>query len=124
MIDREVILDLLPLYRAGLGSPATRALVEAYLAAHPEPAAEPAEEGRWRESLAQARRLSRARRYWFGAALALTALSLAIRIHFEGGRLVEAHLLAMETPLLFAPLVAGAAVAWIVYWRLTRNAGG
>jgi anti-sigma factor RsiW len=35
-ITREVILDLLPLYLAGEGSPATRSLVERYLETDPE----------------------------------------------------------------------------------------
>ena len=35
-ITREVILDLLPLYLAGEGSPGTRALVEKYLETEPE----------------------------------------------------------------------------------------
>ena len=42
MIDRDVILDLLPLYRAGLGSAGTRRLVEAWLEEHPELGEEPA----------------------------------------------------------------------------------
>ena len=124
MIDRDVILDLLPLYRAGLGSPATRALVEDWLAAHPDLAdarAVPAEP-RLREAFERARRRARVRRWLFGAALALTAVSLAIRLEFAGGRLVSAHLLALDAPALFAPMALTAVAAWLGYWRVTRGA--
>lgn len=123
MIDRDVIIDLLPLYRAGLASPATRALVEAYLAEHPElerTADASPDEAKWRESLERSRRLARRRRYLFAMAVAFSALAFAIRLDVENGRVLGAHLLAMDAPLLFVPLALAAGVAWLIYWRITR----
>lgn len=123
MIDRDIILDLLPLYRAGLGSSKTRDAVEAWLEAHPERGEDRAtmpEDAEWRASLDRARRVSRWRRWILGAAMALTALSLALEIHFgsDGFRM---RLVALDAPLMFAPLALGAVIAWIAYWRISRG---
>ena len=123
MIDRDIILDLLPLYRAGLGSAKTRAAVEAWLAAHPEageaPAAMP-EGADWRTSFDRARSLSRRRRWVFGAAMVLTALCLATEFHF-GADGFRVRLVALGAPLMFAPLALAAVIAWVSYWRMSRQ---
>lgn len=119
MIDRDVIVDLLPLYRAGLGSAATRALVDAYLADHPgldATLADPDDEA-WRAMLARARRLSRWRRWLFGIAIALTVICLALEIDLTGHP-PTVRLLALRAPLAFAPIAVAALAAWIAYWRL------
>ena len=124
MIDRDIILDLLPLYRAGLGSAKTRALVEAWLEEHPELAEEPAaiaESADWRAPFDRARRVSRWRRRVYGLAIALTVLCLAIDIRSGPGGAFQARLLALEFPALFAPLAVGAVIAWILYWRIARG---
>jgi hypothetical protein len=124
MIDRDIILDLLPLYRAGLGSTKTRALVEAWLEEHPEhdeaPAAMP-ESTAWRAPFERARRVARWRRRTYGVAIALTVLSLALHLGTGPDGAFEVRLLALEFPVLFAPLALAAAIAWTIYWRIARS---
>lgn len=123
MIDRDIILDLLPLYRAGLGSAKTRAAVEAWLTAHPEHGEAPAtlpEDADWRTSFDRARRLSRLRRWIFAAAMALTVMTLALKLHF-GADGFRVRLAALDAPLLFAPLALAALIAWVSYWRMRER---
>jgi hypothetical protein len=123
MIDRDIILDLLPLYRAGLGSPTTRALVAAWLAEHPEldGGSDHNRDGEdWRDTLARARRIARWRRWTFGIAIALTVICLAIEIDLTGHP-PTVRLLALKAPLAFAPIALAAIVAWIAYWLLRRK---
>lgn len=125
MIDRDIILDLLPLYRAGLGSAKTRALVEAWLAEHPgldDCAASAApERAEWREPFDRARSISRRRRRLHALAIALTALCFALEIHFGPGGGIQIRPVALDAPLLFAPLGVAALVAWLFYWRAVRG---
>ena len=124
MIDRDIILDLLPLYRAGLGSAKTRALVETWLSEHPELGDEPAatpESADWRAPFDRARRVSRWRRRVYGLAIALTVLCLALHLSTGPGGTFQVRLLALEFPALFAPLALGAVIAWILYWRIARS---
>jgi hypothetical protein len=126
-IDREIILDLMPLYRAGLASGPSRRLVEAWLAEHPadrvwsgtapDDAREPGEFA----AFARARRLRRWLRQLYGIALALTAISLTTQLHFEGGALTSARLVALDHPLAFAPAILAAIAAWAGYFGLRRR---
>ena len=125
-IDREIISDLLPLYRAGLASEPSRRLVEAWLADHPDeqalrgaPAAPADADGL--AALTKARRLRRRLRHLYGLALALTVLSLTSEFHFASGRLESARLVAFDHPLAFAPVVLGAMAAWGFYLGLRRR---
>jgi hypothetical protein len=124
MIDRDIILDLLPLYRAGLGTAKTREAVEAWLREHPEPGEDRpamAESGDWRAPFDRARRVSRWRRRSYGLAIALTVLCLALHITTGPDGAFHVQLLALEAPIYFAPLALGAIVAWIAYWRIARG---
>ena len=126
-IDREIILDLMPLYRSGLASEPSRRLVEAWLCEHP---AESRDEDTGRShadadeaflAFARARRLRRWQRRLYGIAIGLTVLCFSAEFHFEGGRLTSARLLAFDHPLAFAPLIAAAALAWAGYALLRRR---
>lgn len=121
MIDDDIILDLVPLYRAGLGSPATRAAVEAWLSAQGEVVPARRGDDGLLGAMATARRLARWRRRWFAAAVTLTALCLSVGIDVPSGRV---RLLALELPHLLAPVALAAVAAWLVYWRLRRRAEG
>jgi hypothetical protein len=122
-IDREIILDLMPLYRSGLASEPSRRLVEAWMAEHPAERAARADphDPEGFAAFARARRLRRWLRRLYGLAFALTAISLSTRFHFAGGRLESARLVALDQPLAFAPAVLGAAAAWIAYFWLRRR---
>lgn len=128
-VDREVIRDLLPLYRAGLASPQSRALVEQHLAADPElmrelKAAAKVDE-RLRESELEAFSRSRTRirrlRWLFGLAIGFTVLALPLRVQFDANGVSDVHLLAMEAPLIFLPLLVLAAACWTGYFLLKRR---
>ena len=123
-IDRDVILDLLPLYDSGLASPATRRLVAQWLAAQGGEAparariARDGEEAQAElDALLRAKRLLRRQRWLFGAATGVTALCFSLEIRFGGG-VPEVRLLALEHPLAFLPVIIGAALLWLGYFRL------
>jgi hypothetical protein len=124
-IDREVILDLLPLCQSGLASPASRRLVEDWLRDHPEaPAEAEAAAGTGAdgiEALARARRLRRWQRRLYGFAIGFTVLCLSAEFHIEQGRLVAARLLALDHPLPFVPVVLAAIACWTGYALLKRR---
>jgi hypothetical protein len=126
-MDPDVISDLLPLYRSGLASAASRRLVEEWLAEHEaearlegEAAGDGADDLALR-ALEQARRLRRRLRWLFGLAIGLTVFCASTKIEFEGGQLVSARPLALDLPLLFAPLIVAAAACWISYALLKRR---
>ena len=129
-IDREVIRDLLPLYRSGLASPATRRLVEAHLASDPElagqlnlpdqPASDAAATEEFR-AFARSRSLLRWQRRLFGLAVGLTVLSLATAMRIDDHGISNVRLLAVEQPLAFAPVVVAAIVSWIGYFVFKRR---
>jgi anti-sigma factor RsiW len=126
-IDPEIIKDLLPLYRSGLASPASRRLVEAWLAEHSPDAADEAgiapagsDEAVLR-ALDRARRLRRRLRWLFGLAIGLTVFCASMEIRLEGGLPVSVRLLAVEMPLAFAPAIAAALACWTGYFVLRRR---
>jgi anti-sigma factor RsiW len=133
-VTRDVILDLLPLYLAGETSPATRALVDAYLKTDPELAAR-AREGSAAlpkvelgprpelelESLRKTRTVMRRLRWLFALAISTTALSLATRVQFAGGGISEIRLLVLDYPWLFGPGLGLAVVFWVAYLGLRRR---
>lgn len=130
IVDREVIRDLLPLYRSGLASPATRALVEAHLASDPELAgqldtpghgADDAQAAQEFRAFARSRMLLRWQRRLFGLAVGLTVLSLTTAMHIDEHGISNVRLLAVEEPLAFAPIIIAAVAAWIGYAVFKRR---
>jgi len=126
MIDDDVILDLLPLYRSGAASPATEQLVRGWLAAHPEfddtPAAAPPGDAEVR-AFAQARLLARWRRRLYGLAIGLSVLLLTTNITSEQGRVRSIRLVGLDHPVGFVVLALCAAGAWYGYWRISKRLG-
>jgi hypothetical protein len=122
-IDRDIIFDLLPLYRAGLASDASRRAVDAWFAAHPEdglkPPARPDKD--LAASLDRARQLRRRLRWLYGLAIAFTVFSFGFELRFDGGGLASARLLALDYPLAFAPVMLAALVCWLGYFWLKRR---
>jgi hypothetical protein len=126
-VSDDVIRDLLPLYRSGLASPATEALVGAWLAAHPEfgetdaPAQPASSDAGALRALSEARRLARWRRRLYGVSIGLTVLLFTTRLTFDKGHLVAVHLVALELPGVFGPIALCAAAGWYGYWRLSAR---
>lgn len=132
-VPREVILDLLPVYLAGEASPATRALVEAHLAQDPElaervrnggeawPVATPLAPELELQSLRRTRAVLTRLRWLFALAVSTTALSLAIRMRFEGGRITELRPMILDYPWLFGPLMIAAIGFWVAYAAFRRK---
>ena len=121
-VDREVILDLLPLYDAGLASPASRRLVETWLSAQGGDArgrimSDAADAAAELDALLRAKRLLRRQRWLFGGAVGFTALCFSLEIQL-GGAVPVVRLLALDHPLPFLPVIAGAALLWLLYFRL------
>jgi hypothetical protein len=135
-VTREVILDLLPLYLAGEGSPATRALVEDYMKQDPELAERLRQQ--WAESFAKVapselppdlelqslhrtRRLLGWQRRLFGFAIGFSALALSSEFSWHGGRFQEFHFLIRDYPGPFGTLLALGLVCWSGYFLLRRR---
>lgn len=135
-VTREVILDLIPLVLGGEASPASRALVEEYLKQNPDLAdrvqvlhtegfapigsSELTPDLELR-SLRRTKRLLGLQRWLFGLGIALTAVSLGMRIEFRGGRIAEFRFLLSEYPLeLGIPLVVGLGLL-IAYFAIRRK---
>ena len=122
-IDRDIIFDLLPLYRAGLASDASRRAVDAWFATHPEdglkPPARPDED--LAASFDRARQLRRRLRWLYGLAIAFTAFSFGFELRFDGNSLASARLLALDYPLAFAPVMMAALASWLGYFWLKRR---
>jgi anti-sigma factor RsiW len=134
-VHSDVIRDLLPLYVAGEGSPATRALVEQGLADDPELArlvrelaagdqslADAAREvapaaGSERRALDATRRWLRRRSQLMALALAATLLPLSFSYGPEG-----LHFFVLEgTPWAVSVLWTAAVGLWIAYWHAGRR---
>jgi hypothetical protein len=135
-ITREVILDLIPLVLGGEASPASRALVEEYLKENPDLA------DRVRvlqgegfapigsseltpdlelKSLRRTKRLLGLQRWLFGLGIALTAISLGMRIEYREGRITEFRFLLSEHPLeLGIPLAIGLGLL-VAYFAIRRR---
>ena len=133
-VTREVILDLLPVYLAGEASPDTRALIDEYLEQDPDLARRVLEQSRAAfptpapprpelelASLMRTRRLLGVQRWLFGFAIAFTAIGLATRMRFAGGRLRDVHLMVFEYPLEFGACLAVAAALWAGYLAIRRR---
>ncbi len=122
-IDRDIIFDLLPLYRAGLASDASRRAVDAWFAAHPDdglkPKAAPATDRT--ASLDRARQLRRRLRWLYELAIAFTVFSFGFGLRFDGSGLASARLLALDHPLAFAPVMLAALACWTGYFLLKRQ---
>jgi hypothetical protein len=129
-VSDDVIQDLLPLYRSGLASPDSAALVAEWLAAHPDfteadgALQPPPSDVDALRALSAARRLSRWRRRLYGVSIGLTVLLLTTRLTFEQGHLVAVHLVALELPGVFGPIALSAAAGWYGYWRLSARVHG
>jgi hypothetical protein len=124
--DPEIIKDLLPLYRSGLASPASRRAVEAWLADHAPEALDDENIGGDADSAAlraldEARRRARLLRWLFGLALGFTMLCFSTTIRLHGGIPVSARLVAFDMPWLFAPLIAAAILCWTLYFLFRRR---
>lgn len=135
-VPKEVILDLLPLYVADEASPASRKLVEEYLAQDPELAkrvsvlgaegfAPKAADGIAPElelqTLRRTRALIRWQRWLFAIGITCIALSFSFQISSEGGRLTHFSFLLADYPAAFAPLLVLGAAAWIAYFTIGRS---
>ena len=141
-VSREVILDLIPLVLGGEASPTSRALVEEYLKQNPDLAERvrilkaegfaptgPSELAPDLElkSLRRTKRLLGLQRWLFGLGIALTAVSLGMRIEFREGRIAEFRFLLSDYPLEFGiPLAVGLGflIAYFVIRRRQRTSAG
>lgn len=129
-IDQDIICDLYPLYHAGEASPATQALVETYLAAHPEfaklmresqetppplPAAVAGASGH-----APIRRIQQILR-WRSAcmALAIACSLLPFSFVFKDGGLT--WFMLRDAPQAASLSATVAVAAWITFFSLTRR---
>ena len=136
-IAREVILDLLPLYLSGEASPATRALIEEYLATDPElarrirsqladgldkavpPLLPPELE---QKSFQRTRKLLGWQRWLFGLGITFTALSLSFQVNFAEGRMVEFSFLFLHSQAFGLFLILGL-LCWIGYFLIRSRLG-
>jgi hypothetical protein len=134
-IERDVILDLLPVYLSGEASSATRELVEEYLKQEPDLARRVREQGTEffaklppplppeleLRSLLRTRRLLGVQKWLFGLTISFTATAFATRIDFHDGRIHTLRPLIFDYPLQFGvPLVLGIG-CWIAYRRIRRR---
>lgn len=134
-VTRDIIRDLLPLYLAGEASPATRELVEEYLAQDPELAREvrasqespglpaPPAPGRDVElgSLVRTRNLIALQKWLFGFAISFTAIGFALRITFHEGRVSAVRLVILDSPRELGLCLLIAAACWAGYFLLKRR---
>jgi hypothetical protein len=125
-VSEDVIFDLLPIYRSGLASPGTQALVQEWLAAHPdfdgaEAPPELAFATAEKAALSAARRLARWRRRLYGVAIGFTVLLLSTHIEVENGRLTVLRPVLLDYPWAFALVTVGTALSWWGYWRLSKR---
>lgn len=135
-INREVIMDLLPVYLAGEASQATRALIEEYLAHDPElaeivrsqqadnslrmvmPELPPELE---LKSLRRTRYLLGWQRWLFGLGIGFSAMSLTSEFSFKEGGLREFHFLIRDYPDVFGTCVVLGLVCWIAYFCIRHR---
>jgi len=135
-VTREVILDLLPVYLAGEASPATRALIEEYMAQDKELAQRIRVQ--WADNLSritpatlppdlELRSLRRTRallgwqKWLFALGIAFAAISLTSEISFGDGRIKEFHFLMRDFPAQFGSFAVLAIVCWVGYYSIRRR---
>jgi anti-sigma factor RsiW len=138
-VTREVILDLLPIYLAGEASPATRALVDEYLAGDPELAervrvlgaegfAPRADSALPPELELKALRRIQGRlalqRWLFGFGIMFIAFALSLEMTFNGARLTEFHFVMRDHPLGLGTLLVLGLGCFAAYFALRRREGG
>jgi hypothetical protein len=129
-VPKEIILDLLPLFLAGEASPATRVLVEEYLAQDPELAQRvrrpPVDDFSHAESLSvppelELRTLRRTQRriallrWVFGWGLVFSLCALALQISFSPFRL---HFLIFDYPAELGSSLGVGLLCWALYFLL------
>jgi predicted anti-sigma-YlaC factor YlaD len=134
-IERDVILDLLPVYLSGEASAATRELVEEHLKQDPDLARRVRDHGAELvpklslpvppelelRSLLRTRRLLGVQKWLFGLTITFTSIAFATRIHFQDGRIDLIRPLILDYPLQFGiPLTLGVG-CWIAYRRIRRR---
>jgi predicted anti-sigma-YlaC factor YlaD len=135
-VKREVILDLLPVYLAGEASPATRALVEEFLAQDPEfaqsvrsqqedtslrtllPELPPELE---LKSLRRTRYLLGWQRWLFGLGIGFSVVALTSEFSFKEGHLREFHFLIRDYPSAFGTCVVIGLACWIAYFCIRHR---
>ena len=135
-VNREVILDLLPVYLAGEASPATRALIEEFLAQDPELAQhvrsqqgdDPLKTTLLElppelelKSLHRTRYLLGWQRWLFGLGIGFSAVALTSEFSFREGRLREFHFLIRDYPGLFGTCLVLGLACWIGYFLIRRR---
>ena len=133
--QRDVILDLLPLYLAGEARPGTRQFVTEYLSGQPELAAQVRQQAETEpdvdervlaldleaRALLQTRRSLALRQWVFGMAWLFTALSIAFTAEVDASGVHRIRLLFATYPIVHTSIVAAAAIAWLWYVRLRRR---
>jgi hypothetical protein len=130
-VTREVILDLMPLYLAGEGSPATRSLVEEYLRQDPELRAQIAERlpdvplaslppDLELRTLRRTRGLLGKQRWLFGAAFLFTLLPFASDFTI-GNSGFKARFYGLEHPVLAIIFLILGVACWTVYYLIRRR---
>lgn len=135
-VQREVILDLLPVYLAGEASLATRSLVEEFLAQDTELAESVRSEQSNRflttplpelpqelelKSLNRTRYLLGWQRWLFGLGIGFSAVGLTSEFSFNKGHLREFHFLMRDDPSLFGTCLALGLVCWIAYFFIRHR---
>jgi len=125
-VSDDVIFDLMPIYRSGLASPGTQALVQEWLTAHPDfdDADVPPESAfatAETTALDAARRLARWRRRLYGVAIGFTVLLLSTHIQVENGRLTVLRPVLLDYPWAFALVAVGTVLSWWGYWRVSKH---
>ena len=136
-VTRDVIMDLVPVCLSGDASADTRALVDGYLADHPEfaqwMAAQRAENfpsvddsiptDLERRTLVRVRRKLRSQRWLFGFACFFTAMILNVEYRTVNGRIVELQLVARHYPVPAIFCAIAAATCWTAYYVVRRRNG-
>ena len=133
-IDRDVILDLLPVYLSGEASAATKELVEEYLKQDPDLARRVRAQGAESfpkpaplppelelRSLIRTRRLLGLQKWLFALAITFTAISLATKIEFNDGRISSIRLLIFDYPRQFGITLVLAIGCWVAYRAIRRR---
>jgi anti-sigma factor RsiW len=137
-VARDVVLDLLPLYTAGEASPATRQLVEEYLASNPDLAEAAVVMGSATEtplslsavrlspqlelrSIERTRKLLKRQRRLFGIAVGLSVLALTSAVSIRRGHVESFRFLIVDYPVVLLPVALAAAGCWIWYLATNRS---